>query len=91
MSPLHAAVLRDDLAELDRLLGLRFTHPEIQVNAQDEDGRTPLHYACLFRLFSAAERLKSAGALFSVRDKQGDSPVDLFFATGDPLLFDDRS
>lgn len=83
---LHNAVQENDLAELDRLLGLRFSHSEIQINGQDGYGRTPLHHACLLRHFDAAERLYRAGALFSIRDRQGDTPLDLYFAAGDPLM-----
>lgn len=77
--PLHTAVITEDLAGLDRLLGLRHTHRDIEVDATDDLGRTALHYASLYRTEGAAERLIRAGASLQVRDRCGATPIDLFF------------
>ncbi len=77
--PLHAAVITEDFSELDRLLGLRHAHPDICLDAVDELGRTALHYASLYRIEGAADRLIRAGASLQVRDRCGATPIDLFF------------
>lgn len=77
--PLHAAVITEDLPELDRLLGLRHSHRDIDLDAVDELGRTALHYAWLYRNEGAADRLIRAGASQKVRDRCGATPIDLFF------------
>ncbi|MBN8924587.1 MAG: hypothetical protein BGP10_13310 [Rhodanobacter sp. 68-29] len=77
--PLHAAVITEDLPELDRLLGLRHSRPHIELDAVDDLGRTALHYASLYRIEGAADRLIRAGASLQIRDRCGSTPIDLFF------------
>lgn len=89
--PLHTAVITEDLAGLDSLLSLRHTHPDIRLDAVDELGRTALHYASLYRIEGAAERLIRAGASLQVRDRCGATPIDLFFDGEDDRLLADLS
>lgn len=89
--PLHTAVITEDLAGLDRLLSLRHTHPDIRLDAVDDLGRTALHYASLYRIEPAAERLIRAGASLRIRDRCGSTPIDLFFDGEDDRLLAELS
>jgi len=45
------------------------------VNARDEQGRTPLHFAAMNGLIEVAEVLASHGAALDIPDDSGDTPV----------------
>ncbi|KGL73977.1 Integrin-linked protein kinase, partial [Tinamus guttatus] len=46
------------------------------INAVNEHGNTPLHYACFWGHDQVAEDLVSNGALVSVANKYGETPID---------------
>lgn len=46
------------------------------MNAANEHGNTPLHYACFWGYQPIAEELVSNGALVSLANKDGDTPLD---------------
>ena len=48
---------------------------KVDLNAQDDQGRTPLHYAASADYASATEKLLAAGANFKAKDKKGRSPL----------------
>ncbi|XP_026548528.1 ankyrin repeat domain-containing protein 22-like, partial [Notechis scutatus] len=47
------------------------------VNAQDDSGRTALHYACEMKNQSIIPLLVEAGADLSIKDKDGETPLDM--------------
>lgn len=89
--PLHTAVITEDVASLDRLLALRHTRRDIELDAVDDLGRTALHYASLYRIEGAADRLIRAGASLQIRDRCGATPIDLFFDGEDDRQLADLS
>lgn len=46
------------------------------VNVTNEHGNTALHYACFWGDQAVAEELVAAGALVSIANKDGDTPLD---------------
>lgn len=46
------------------------------MNAANEHGNTPLHYACFWGYQAIAEELVNNGALISLANKDGDTPLD---------------
>lgn len=46
------------------------------VNTTNEHGNSPLHYACFWGYQAIAEELVNHGALVSVANKDGDTPLD---------------
>lgn len=46
------------------------------VNTTNEHGNSPLHYACFWGYQAIAEELVNHGALVSVSNKDGDTPLD---------------
>lgn len=46
------------------------------INFTNEHGNTPLHYACFWGYQQLAEDLISNGALASLANKDGDTPLD---------------
>ena len=46
------------------------------VNVANEHGNTALHYACFWGDHAIAEELVAAGALVSIANKDGDTPLD---------------
>lgn len=46
------------------------------VNFINEHGNTPLHYACFWGYGPICEDLVNAGALVSLANKDGDTPLD---------------
>lgn len=50
-----------------------------QINHQNRDGKTPLHYACTHYYLKAIEKLLDAGADPTICDKDNLSPLDLTY------------
>ena len=46
------------------------------VNFVNEHGNTAMHYACFWQFEDCAEDLLECGALVSIENKYGESPVD---------------
>ena len=46
------------------------------MNATNEYGNTPLHYACFWGFQHVAEELVNNGALVSLANSDGDTPLD---------------
>lgn len=46
------------------------------MNVTNEHGNTALHYACFWGNQAVAEELVTAGALVSIANKDGDTPLD---------------
>lgn len=46
------------------------------VNALNEHGNTPLHYACFWGYSDIAKELLNHGSLVSLANKDGDTPLD---------------
>ena len=70
---LRAAAAGGLLAPLESLLGRR---GEVEVDAKDGAGRTPLHKAAIGGHAAAAEALLRAGADVGAKDKFGDTPLN---------------
>jgi ankyrin repeat protein len=47
----------------------------INVNQQDNDGMTPLHYAAVYSNHSLAEKIVNAGGSLKIVDKHGNGPL----------------
>jgi ankyrin repeat protein len=72
MTPLHEAAMRGDVPRIDE-----YVKKGIPVNKQDVQGNTPLHYAYYYGQKEAIERLTAYGADLTIRNKDGDTPVDM--------------
>jgi len=57
-------------------LVLQLLRQKADVNFTNEHGNTPLHYACFWNYQSIAEDLVAQGALVSIANKDGDTPLD---------------
>lgn len=62
----------------DKLIVKRFlAHSTCRVNAQDEDGRTPLHFAAHFGNHDIVKLLlKQPGVALNICNRHGDTPLD---------------
>jgi len=69
---LHAAVIARDDAKLRELLARA---DDGAVDAADNEGYSPLHYACMYRTASAVRLLRAAGADVAKRDEHGFTPL----------------
>ena len=49
---------------------------KVDLNAINEHGNTALHYACFWGYDDLAEELIHAGALISIANKYGDTPIE---------------
>jgi hypothetical protein len=67
------SALRSDRKEIDPFLKEYVTFYDI--NAQDENGHTPLFYAAAFASASTIEKLMRAGAKVDIRDTKGRYPI----------------
>jgi ankyrin repeat protein len=80
---LHEAVHARSLPQLRALL----LEP-VNLDAQDEHGRTALHHCSLCYEFALGALLVNHGASTDIRDHFGFTPIDLLFRHGDPLAPD---
>lgn len=55
---------------------LQLLQNRVDVNFTNEHGNSPLHYACFWGYSAIAEDLLMAGALVSLANKDGDTPLD---------------
>jgi ankyrin repeat protein len=55
---------------------LKLLRNRADVNFTNEHGNTPLHYACFWGYQAVAEDLVTHGALVSLANKDGDTPLD---------------
>lgn len=55
---------------------LQLIRQKSDVNFTNEHGNTPLHYACFWGYQNIAEDLIAQGALVSIANKDGDTPLD---------------
>ena len=55
---------------------LQLLKHKADVNFVNEHGNTALHYACFWQFEDCAEDLLECGALVSIENKYGESPVD---------------
>ena len=80
---LHSAAVEGRMSDVRRLLKDR-----VDVNAADEAGSTPLHFASQQGYDEIAEALLDAGALVDVKDSWGNTPLwkAVFAFQGDPRL-----
>ncbi|MGW3447333.1 ankyrin repeat domain-containing protein [Streptomyces sp. NPDC001076] len=69
-TPLHAAALRGDLTEVERLIGVG-----ADPSAADSNGFTPLHLAAQEGHAGAAEALLNAGAEVDRRNRFGNTAL----------------
>ena len=60
----------------DKVLTYLLDH-HAEINRQDDDGKTPLHYALCCLNMKAAKFLVEHGADVNLRDKEGKTPLDL--------------
>jgi ankyrin repeat protein len=56
------------------------------VNAQDNDGRTPLHWACVKGHVTVVMALLSLGGRMDITDSDNQSPADLAHVSGSGQL-----
>ncbi|KAJ0178500.1 hypothetical protein K1T71_006323 [Dendrolimus kikuchii] len=73
ISPLHQLLLALQFYALGTMLLLQ---NRVDVNFTNEHGNSPLHYACFWGYSAIAEDLLMAGALVSLANKDGDTPLD---------------
>jgi hypothetical protein len=69
---LHEAAARGDASQIDRCM-----KRGMSVNAQDEDGNTPLHHAYYHNRTDIIDRLIAYGADPTIRNNDGDTPSDV--------------
>lgn len=67
---LHEAVMKNDIAEVKRLLDAG-----ADVAAKNESGQTPLHFAAWIGDTASIWALLQAGADVAVKTKQGNTPL----------------
>eukprot|EP01041_Mallomonas_annulata_P004607 gene4607-9154_t len=77
LGTMHAAVLSRDINRIKELLqmcerGLLEFH---EVESPDEEGYTPLHYACILRLHNVIEVLHEASSDVTAADTRGYTPI----------------
>ncbi|KAK4829229.1 hypothetical protein QYF61_002494 [Mycteria americana] len=89
-TPLHLAASHGhrDIVQKGKVLGGRGPALDLQglspqliqfkadINAVNEHGNTPLHYACFWGHDQVAEDLVGNGALVSIANKYGETPID---------------
>ncbi|KOB71834.1 putative integrin-linked protein kinase [Operophtera brumata] len=77
-SPLHWACKEGHLKIVEMLIkrGARLLQNRVDVNFTNEHGNSPLHYACFWNYGDIAHELVLAGALVSLANKDGDTPLD---------------
>lgn len=77
LGTMHSAVIRGDVQRVKDLLraaeigDLDYS----AVESPDEDGFTPLHYACILRQFDIVALLHGANADVTIGDNEGKSPI----------------
>ena len=69
---LHAAALLNR----EEVLNFLLKNCEVDVNAQDAYGNTPLHSAAMSGFFSIVKALVQFGARFDIKDRWGETPRD---------------
>lgn len=62
--------------ELHNLHLLQLIRHRSDVNALNEHGNSPLHYACFWSYAEIAKELINHGSLVSLANKDGDTPLD---------------
>lgn len=80
---LHVAMFKSNMELFDCILKY---NPDI--NAKNDDGQTPLHYAITFRETEMAIKLIDAGADIDVRNKKGRTPFQLASHLGNKEIAD---
>jgi len=79
MRKIHIAASDGDLAELQKQL-----ERGVNINIQDKDGLTPLHYACRFGHKKIIKYLILQGASPLIREyKNGNNPIEMSLLYGD--------
>jgi ankyrin repeat protein len=68
---IHNAVKQGDIAKVEYLLA---KHPE-KINAKDEDGKTPLHWAAYYDQTDIAKLLIAEGADVKAKDRENFTPL----------------
>jgi ankyrin repeat protein len=60
------------------LIHLLFSY-DVDLNIQDNEGKTPLHYAVVRgpRFMDLIEKIVEKGADFTIKDKKGKTPLDI--------------
>lgn len=66
-------------------LAQRF-NPQLDINLQDDQGRTALHYVCAIGRLDIAEKLIANGANADIRDNFEQRPIDMTFASQKEIL-----
>ena len=69
---LHKAAAEGDASRIDQCM-----KRGMAVNARDDDGNTPLHYAYCHNRTETIERLLAYGADPNIRNTAGDTPADM--------------
>ncbi|CAB0030113.1 unnamed protein product [Trichogramma brassicae] len=75
LTPLHVTSQRFQDDDLSDVLFEREGHRRVEVNARDETGWTPLHYALAEGLVNETERLLRRGADQNLADDHGSTPL----------------
>lgn len=70
--PVHQACRNDDI----KILKILLEH-DIDINIQDNDGWTPLHYACCCSHFDIIEELLNMDASITIKTRHNESVFDL--------------
>ncbi|MDF1683118.1 MAG: ankyrin repeat domain-containing protein [Legionellaceae bacterium] len=68
---LHVAIMNNNFVDFTALL----SSPDLQINALDEEKRTPLHTAAFFGRCDMARALLDRGAACNKRDNKGHTPL----------------
>lgn len=82
-APLADAIQRQDAIQMERLLG-----QQVDVNAAQSDGMTPLHWAVYHEKEKTARSLISAGANPNAVNRYGVTPLSLACTNGNAQLVD---
>jgi hypothetical protein len=79
LTPLHVAVVRDDLEDVQRLF-----EEGVYINARDAMGWTPAHHAAVMGHRRIFQWLASHGADLRLRNHRGGTPLDLWRIVAPP-------
>jgi ankyrin repeat protein len=74
-TPLIKAVRQNHAFGIQLLLSYGCKHPSFNINAQNQNGRTALHEACLGEKLDAVKTLLAHGASTDISDIYGNTPI----------------
>lgn len=76
--PIHRAACEGDISRLE----LELASSKVSLNAFDDDGWAPIHYACWYGQLAAVKLLLDFGCDIGIRCQNGNLSTPLHFAAG---------